>query len=92
MKSLGFSVVVFTVMFCFLQIGVWNSQTGLNLTEANKDSPTNVTDSMANRTLIVTTILVCKELVSIRQQLIGKIFVKLFKCNLYSAGKSLCHV
>uniref|UniRef100_A0A673CA21 Glutamate receptor n=1 Tax=Sphaeramia orbicularis TaxID=375764 RepID=A0A673CA21_9TELE len=38
-------------------IGVWNSQTGLNLTETNKDSSTNVTDSMANRTLIVTTIL-----------------------------------
>ncbi|KAM9811941.1 glutamate receptor ionotropic, kainate 1 isoform 1-T1 [Syngnathus typhle] len=39
------------------KIGVWNSQTGLNLTENNKDSGTNVTDSMANRTLIVTTIL-----------------------------------
>ncbi|TKS80805.1 Glutamate receptor ionotropic, kainate 1 [Collichthys lucidus] len=39
------------------KIGVWNSQTGLNLTENNKDSSTNVTDSMANRTLIVTTIL-----------------------------------
>ncbi|XP_010790532.1 glutamate receptor ionotropic, kainate 1-like [Notothenia coriiceps] len=39
------------------KIGVWNTQTGLNLTESNKDSSTNVTDSMANRTLIVTTIL-----------------------------------
>ncbi|XP_061636970.1 glutamate receptor ionotropic, kainate 1 isoform X1 [Phyllopteryx taeniolatus] len=39
------------------KIGVWNSQTGLNLTESNKDLGTNVTDSMANRTLIVTTIL-----------------------------------
>ncbi|XP_061538544.1 glutamate receptor ionotropic, kainate 1 isoform X3 [Phycodurus eques] len=39
------------------KIGVWNSQTGLNLTESNKDLSTNVTDSMANRTLIVTTIL-----------------------------------
>ncbi|XP_049582150.1 glutamate receptor ionotropic, kainate 1 isoform X2 [Syngnathus scovelli] len=39
------------------KIGVWNSQTGLNLTENNKDSGTNITDSMANRTLIVTTIL-----------------------------------
>ncbi|XP_061733930.1 glutamate receptor ionotropic, kainate 1 isoform X4 [Nerophis ophidion] len=39
------------------KIGVWNSQTGLNLTENNKDKSTNVTDSMANRTLIVTTIL-----------------------------------
>ncbi|KAJ0063531.1 hypothetical protein NL108_003811 [Boleophthalmus pectinirostris] len=39
------------------KIGVWNSNTGLNLTENNKDASTNVTDSMANRTLIVTTIL-----------------------------------
>ncbi|XP_077578525.1 glutamate receptor ionotropic, kainate 1-like isoform X2 [Stigmatopora nigra] len=39
------------------KIGVWNSQTGLNLSESNKDMGTNVTDSMANRTLIVTTIL-----------------------------------
>lgn len=50
------------VHFCPSQIGVWNSQTGLNLTETNKDSSTNVTDSMANRTLIVTTILVRKDL------------------------------
>ncbi|XP_061636971.1 glutamate receptor ionotropic, kainate 1 isoform X2 [Phyllopteryx taeniolatus] len=42
---------------CLEKIGVWNSQTGLNLTESNKDLGTNVTDSMANRTLIVTTIL-----------------------------------
>ncbi|CAL8363505.1 unnamed protein product [Merluccius merluccius] len=39
------------------KIGVWNSGTGLNLTDSNKDASTNVTDSMANRTLIVTTIL-----------------------------------
>uniref|UniRef100_A0A3Q2SZD5 Glutamate receptor n=1 Tax=Fundulus heteroclitus TaxID=8078 RepID=A0A3Q2SZD5_FUNHE len=39
------------------KIGIWNSQTGLNLTETSRDSSTNVTDSMANRTLIVTTIL-----------------------------------
>uniref|UniRef100_A0A672KPN1 Glutamate receptor n=1 Tax=Sinocyclocheilus grahami TaxID=75366 RepID=A0A672KPN1_SINGR len=39
------------------KIGVWNSNTGLNLTDSNKDKNTNVTDSMANRTLIVTTIL-----------------------------------
>ncbi|XP_039523468.1 glutamate receptor ionotropic, kainate 1 isoform X3 [Pimephales promelas] len=37
------------------KIGVWNSNTGLNLTEV-KDSK-NITDSLANRTLIVTTIL-----------------------------------
>ncbi|XP_072514228.1 glutamate receptor ionotropic, kainate 1 [Salminus brasiliensis] len=38
------------------KIGVWNSYSGLNLTE-KKDSNKNVTDSLANRTLIVTTIL-----------------------------------
>ncbi|XP_017346423.1 glutamate receptor ionotropic, kainate 1 [Ictalurus punctatus] len=38
------------------KIGVWNSNTGLNLTDS-KDKSGNVTDSMANRTLIVTTIL-----------------------------------
>ncbi|XP_039534619.1 glutamate receptor ionotropic, kainate 1 isoform X4 [Pimephales promelas] len=39
------------------KIGVWNSNTGLNLTDSNKDKNANVTDSMANRTLVVTTIL-----------------------------------
>ncbi|XP_062870578.1 glutamate receptor ionotropic, kainate 1 isoform X2 [Trichomycterus rosablanca] len=37
------------------KIGVWNSNTGLNLTE--KKDTSNITDSLANRTLIVTTIL-----------------------------------
>eukprot|EP00063_Salmo_salar_P010492 XP_013985327.1 PREDICTED: glutamate receptor ionotropic, kainate 1 [Salmo salar] len=39
------------------KIAVWNSYTGLNLTETSRDKTNNVTDSMANRTLIVTTIL-----------------------------------
>uniref|UniRef100_A0A3P8Y0C7 Glutamate receptor n=1 Tax=Esox lucius TaxID=8010 RepID=A0A3P8Y0C7_ESOLU len=39
------------------RIAVWNSYTGLNLTETNQEKSNNVTDSMANRTLIVTTIL-----------------------------------
>ncbi|KFZ62834.1 Glutamate receptor ionotropic, kainate 1, partial [Antrostomus carolinensis] len=39
------------------QIGVWNSYSGLNMTDSNKDRSTNITDSLANRTLIVTTIL-----------------------------------
>ncbi|XP_058267527.1 glutamate receptor ionotropic, kainate 1 isoform X4 [Hemibagrus wyckioides] len=38
------------------KIGVWKSYTGLNLTET-RDSSNNITDSLANRTLIVTTIL-----------------------------------
>ncbi|XP_063160780.1 glutamate receptor ionotropic, kainate 1 [Candoia aspera] len=39
------------------KIGVWNSNCGLNMTNNNKDQSTNITDSLANRTLIVTTIL-----------------------------------
>ncbi|NXA21732.1 GRIK1 protein, partial [Ibidorhyncha struthersii] len=39
------------------KIGVWNSYSGLNMTDSNKDRSTNITDSLANRTLIVTTIL-----------------------------------
>ncbi|XP_060090335.1 glutamate receptor ionotropic, kainate 1 isoform X6 [Heteronotia binoei] len=39
------------------KIGVWNSNSGLNMTDSNKDRSTNITDSLANRTLIVTTIL-----------------------------------
>ncbi|XP_071994750.1 glutamate receptor ionotropic, kainate 1 isoform X2 [Engystomops pustulosus] len=39
------------------KIGVWNSNIGLNMTDNAKDKSTNITDSLANRTLIVTTIL-----------------------------------
>uniref|UniRef100_A0AAY4DCU3 Glutamate receptor n=1 Tax=Denticeps clupeoides TaxID=299321 RepID=A0AAY4DCU3_9TELE len=39
------------------KIAVWNSYTGLNLTETSNEKNKNITDSMANRTLIVTTIL-----------------------------------
>ncbi|XP_058517304.1 glutamate receptor ionotropic, kainate 1 [Ochotona princeps] len=39
------------------KIGIWNSNSGLNMTEGNKDRSNNITDSLANRTLIVTTIL-----------------------------------
>ncbi|KAM4699954.1 glutamate receptor ionotropic, kainate 1 isoform 1-T1 [Discoglossus pictus] len=39
------------------KIGVWNSNLGLNMTDNLKDKSTNITDSLANRTLIVTTIL-----------------------------------
>ncbi|KAM9456459.1 glutamate receptor ionotropic, kainate 1 isoform 1-T1 [Clarias gariepinus] len=38
------------------KIGVWKSYTGLNLVE-KRDNSNNITDSLANRTLIVTTIL-----------------------------------
>ncbi|XP_049994573.1 glutamate receptor ionotropic, kainate 1 isoform X6 [Alexandromys fortis] len=39
------------------EIGIWNSYSGLNMTDGNKDRSNNITDSLANRTLIVTTIL-----------------------------------
>ncbi|XP_040278027.1 glutamate receptor ionotropic, kainate 1 [Bufo bufo] len=39
------------------KVGVWNSNIGLNMTDGAKDKSTNITDSLANRTLIVTTIL-----------------------------------
>ncbi|KAJ3589895.1 hypothetical protein NHX12_010736 [Muraenolepis orangiensis] len=39
------------------RMAVWNSYRGLNLTKTSKDQRNNVTDSLANRTLIVTTIL-----------------------------------
>ncbi|XP_022425556.1 glutamate receptor ionotropic, kainate 1 isoform X3 [Delphinapterus leucas] len=39
------------------KIGIWNSNSGLNMTDGNKDRSKNITDSLANRTLIVTTIL-----------------------------------
>ena len=43
------------------QIAVWNSYKGMNLTD-NRDKNNNVTDSLANRTLIVTTILVSSKI------------------------------
>ncbi|XP_035391343.1 glutamate receptor ionotropic, kainate 1 isoform X3 [Electrophorus electricus] len=43
-------------MNLFKEIGVWNTYTGLNLIE-KQDTSKNVTDSLANKTLIVTTIL-----------------------------------
>lgn len=91
-----FEVSVVIWMFYSLQIGVWNSQTGLNLTEKNRDLSTNVTDSMANRTLIVTTILVWKIIIIIikdRQHLIKNVLINLMKSTLCLVpGKSLCHV
>ncbi|AWO99750.1 putative glutamate receptor ionotropic kainate 1 [Scophthalmus maximus] len=45
-------------MNLFKEIAVWNSYRGMNLTEKSiRDKNNNVTDSLANRTLIVTTIL-----------------------------------
>lgn len=46
-------------LFGHSQIAVWNSYKGMNLTD-NRDKNNNVTDSLANRTLIVTTILVSR--------------------------------
>ncbi|XP_075058941.1 glutamate receptor ionotropic, kainate 2 isoform X2 [Mixophyes fleayi] len=39
------------------KIGTWDPASGLNMTENQKEKPANVTDSLSNRSLIVTTIL-----------------------------------
>ncbi|XP_059798012.1 glutamate receptor ionotropic, kainate 2 isoform X5 [Balaenoptera ricei] len=39
------------------KIGTWDPASGLNMTESQKGKPTNITDSLSNRSLIVTTIL-----------------------------------
>ncbi|XP_072441069.1 glutamate receptor ionotropic, kainate 1-like isoform X2 [Chiloscyllium punctatum] len=39
------------------KIGIWNSNTGLNMTDSLKNKSANIADSLANRTLLVTTIL-----------------------------------
>lgn len=40
------------------QVGVWSPAEGLNITEVAKGRGPNVTDSLTNRSLIVTTVLV----------------------------------
>lgn len=40
------------------QVGTWNPSNGLNITEISKGRGPNVTDSLSNRSLIVTTVLV----------------------------------
>nr|XP_045010944.1 glutamate receptor ionotropic, kainate 2 isoform X3 [Jaculus jaculus] len=39
------------------KIGTWDPASGLNMTESHKGKPANITDSLSNRSLIVTTIL-----------------------------------
>lgn len=41
-----------------IQVGVWSPAEGLNITEVAKGRGPNVTDSLTNRSLIVTTVLV----------------------------------
>ncbi|XP_024122285.1 glutamate receptor ionotropic, kainate 1 isoform X2 [Oryzias melastigma] len=41
----------------WIKVAIWNSYKGMTLIETNRDKNSNVTDSLANRTLIVTTIL-----------------------------------
>ncbi|RMC13176.1 hypothetical protein DUI87_10709 [Hirundo rustica rustica] len=40
------------------KVGTWDPLSGLNMTENQKGKPANITDSLSNRSLIVTTILV----------------------------------
>lgn len=42
------------------QIGTWDPTSGLNMTENQKGKAANVTDSLSNRSLVVSTILVNK--------------------------------
>lgn len=44
--------------FVSFQVGTWNPANGLNITEIAKGRGPNVTDSLSNRSLIVTTVLV----------------------------------
>lgn len=45
-------------LFFLLQIGIWDPVSGLNMTENQKGKMANITDSLTNRTLYVSTILV----------------------------------
>lgn len=45
-------------MYFALQIGTWDPPSGLNMTDNQKGKTTNVSDSLSNRSLIVSTILV----------------------------------
>lgn len=56
MERLGLSTL-FSVCL-FTQVGVWSPAEGLNITEVAKGRGPNVTDSLTNRSLIVTTVLV----------------------------------
>lgn len=46
------------VLCLSVQVGVWSPAEGLNITEVAKGRGPNVTDSLTNRSLIVTTVLV----------------------------------
>lgn len=45
----------------FQQIGTWDPPSGLNMTEAHNSKTSNITDSLANKSLRVSTILVQTE-------------------------------
>lgn len=50
---------VFCLSVCLsIQVGVWSPAEGLNITEIPKGRGPNVTDSLTNRSLVVTTVLV----------------------------------
>lgn len=53
---------VFMGSLALFQVGAWSPSEGLNITEIAKGRGPNVTDSLSNRSLIVTTVLVgdCK--------------------------------
>lgn len=69
------------------QIAVWNSYRGMNLTESNREKNNNVTDSLANRTLIVTTILVRRKVNQRTEQAEGWDGGVHTICDVYSIGQ-----
>lgn len=49
---------MFVCFFYLLQVGKWSASGGLNITEMPKRKGVNITDSLANRSLVITTVLV----------------------------------
>lgn len=59
---LSWSQIKTSIDVCVFQIGTWDPPSGLNMTDNQKGKTTNVSDSLSNRSLIVSTILVLSPL------------------------------
>jgi len=51
-------VVVVVVVQVYLQVGTWDADGGINVTKKHSDTALEAVDSLQNRTLTITTILV----------------------------------
>ena len=56
----------------FQQIGTWDPPSGLNMTETHKSKTSNITDSLANKSLRVSTILVDTEQIKTHTRTVNK--------------------